>query len=230
MTNGLTSRSRRFNSSLPLYCYDDEGFPLRTLNLWCIPNSDVQVVIYPWQILNSFPDLTTDVTFPPSYYECVVYNLALRLSGQFGGNLPVTVTSMAASSMQQVKSINTPDLLMQFEPCADSGAWLLLVDQQHLWANGSIMPPFGFCGPSYTSQSPNADDSATINWYPERVEDPNGTTPIAMYPSPGIKPFVTLTGTGVRGEYEFNGRAFAVTDRFYEVFRQWGRNGKGNGL
>ncbi len=109
------------DSSLPLYCWDDEGYPLRTFYLWCIPNSDVQVVIYPWQLLNSFDDLVTDVTFPPAYYECVVYNLALRLTGQFGGNIPAILPGMAQNAMQRVKSINTPDLLMQFDPALTPG-------------------------------------------------------------------------------------------------------------
>lgn len=87
------------------------------------------------------------------------------------------------------------------------------------------MPQFGFCGGSYTSESPNASDTATINWYPETTEDPAGVSPVVMYPSPGITPFVTLTGSSVRGELEFNGRAFAVTDRFYEIFD----NGNGTG-
>ena len=91
------------------------------------------------------------------------------------------------------------------------------------------MGRFGLCGGSYTSESPNAAANATINWYSETIEDPTGTTPTAMYPSPGIIPFVNLTGTGVRGQLEFNGRAFAVTDRFYEIFDNGNNTGRATG-
>ena len=81
------------------------------------------------------------------------------------------------------------------------------------------MSRFGFCGPSYTSQSPIADDSAAINWYCETVEDPAGKSPIAMYPSPGLSNFAIGLNGPPRGEFIFNGRVFAVAgSHFYELF------------
>jgi hypothetical protein len=54
------------------------------------------------------------------------------------------------------------------------------------------MPRFGFVGPSYTSQSLNADAQETINWYIEHVESGNGNAPMVLYPSPGEQVFVDL--------------------------------------
>lgn len=47
------------------------------------------------------------------------------------------------------------------------------------------MGRFGFVGPSYTSQSGNADDERTLNWYPERLEGA-GKSVYALYPTPGL--------------------------------------------
>lgn len=66
-----------------------------------------------------------------------------------------------------------------------------------------------------------------MNWYPESVEA-QGKSQIVMYPTPGLSFFAALPGSPVRGEYEFNGRMFAVSGgNFCEVyadgtFKQYG--------
>lgn len=42
-------------------------------------------------------------------------------------------------------------------------------------------------GPSYESQSVNADGQRTVNLYPERIESGDGNTDLALYSSPGLK-------------------------------------------
>jgi len=54
------------------------------------------------------------------------------------------------------------------------------------------VPKFPLVGPSYTSQSVNADCQSTINLYPERIESGEGNANIVLYPSPGTKVFVDL--------------------------------------
>lgn len=55
------------------------------------------------------------------------------------------------------------------------------------------MPKFGFCGPTYRSQSPSQADNTAMNWYPESSEGNAANSPIALYPTPGLRPFVDLT-------------------------------------
>lgn len=76
----------------------------------------------------------------------------------------------------------------------------------------------GFCGPTYESESVNADCQRSINLYPEIVESGKGVTRVAMYPTPGITPFASMAGTYVRGLYAFNGRFFGVGSQFCEIF------------
>lgn len=119
---------KNIQSSLPQKVWDDQGWPYRTLSYWCIPSANVQATMYPWVQLNSFPDLSTDVTFPPAYYECLLYNLALRLANPFGGNIPPTLPQMAAESKARVKSLNIPMLDLRVDPAlTNAGAkynWL----------------------------------------------------------------------------------------------------------
>lgn len=55
------------------------------------------------------------------------------------------------------------------------------------------MPKFPLIGPSYTSQSVNADCQTTMNLYPEVIESGAGNNQIVLYPAPGTKSFVDLT-------------------------------------
>jgi hypothetical protein len=76
-----------------------------------------------------------------------------------------------------------------------------------------------FVGPSYTSQSPNADCERLINMYVERVEAPGGKDQWQLLPTPGFSVFGTpgVSAAG-RGLFHVNGRSFAVVgSNLYEV-------------
>lgn len=60
------------------------------------------------------------------------------------------------------------------------------------------MPRFGFVGPSYSSQSLIADCQRLMNWYPEMIESADGNSPLALYPTPGLKLFAQIEAP-VRG-------------------------------
>ncbi|MGH2505884.1 MAG: hypothetical protein ACRDHZ_00455, partial [Ktedonobacteraceae bacterium] len=71
--------------SFPLICYDDGGFPLRTLNFWPIPTDQPSSArIYSWQALDSPAAYDTPIAFPPGYAEAFRFNLAVRLSAEYG--------------------------------------------------------------------------------------------------------------------------------------------------
>lgn len=73
------------------------------------------------------------------------------------------------------------------------------------------MARFGLIGPSYRSQSLNADCQMTMGWYVEQIESTYGKSALALYPTPGQKLFATIpASTSVRGQLEINGREFAV--------------------
>ena len=53
------------------------------------------------------------------------------------------------------------------------------------------MARFGFCGGAYRSQSVNADAQRCVNLYPENDESGAGKSAVVLYPTPGLKLFVT---------------------------------------
>lgn len=68
----------------------------------------------------------------------------------------------------------------------------------------------GFCGPSYTSQSLNAECQTCLNLYPEAIETKSGY--YAMYPTPGKRLAYDLGPIGpIRGLYTLNGRTYVVS-------------------
>lgn len=95
--------------SFPLGCYDDGGFPLRTLNFWPIPTSQNSVRIYSWQALAA-QTLTSQVSFPPGYAEAFRYNLAVRLGAEFDAQASPTVIALAVQGLARVKTMNAPEL------------------------------------------------------------------------------------------------------------------------
>lgn len=80
------------------------------------------------------------------------------------------------------------------------------------------MSRFGLIGPSYTSQSVNADCQMTMDMYVEAIESGQGKSASALYPRPGIGLFCSVSKASPRGIFEFNGRCFTVaSDTLYEI-------------
>lgn len=102
---------KNITSSLPQYCWDDDGFPFRGLNFWPIPNVADQVTIYPWTVLTQPATLTTQLAFPPGYAKALRYNLAVDLAAEFPvipGSVLGPVQQIAIESKVVVKSLNAP--------------------------------------------------------------------------------------------------------------------------
>jgi hypothetical protein len=111
------------SSSLPTVVYDDMAFPSRNLSFWCIPTIAVNTRIYSWQPLNTFPDLTTDVTFPPAYIKAIRYNLAVDLAPEFGRSTPPEVAAQAMMTKAMLKTMNAPLIESRIDPVlSGSGA------------------------------------------------------------------------------------------------------------
>jgi len=70
-------------SLLPQVCYVEENFPDMNLSFWPVPTQANPVVLYPWALLNLFPDLTSQFSFPPGYARAIRYNLAVDLAAEF---------------------------------------------------------------------------------------------------------------------------------------------------
>src|SRR5436309_2452766 len=86
----------------------------------------------------------------------------------------------------------------------------------------------GFCSGSYTSQSPLGDAEELINWYVEKIESPNGNTKAALYPTPGVQTFASVTQSPIMGGVQNGGRAFMVAgNTLYEVLSSGATTNRG---
>jgi hypothetical protein len=110
-------------SSFPLVCYDDGGFPLRTLNFWPIPQQANDVRIYSWQALSEPATLATAITFPPGYPEAFRFNLAIRLAAEFSVAVPPAVQAIATESLARLKTMNAPELKLRSDLLATNGGY-----------------------------------------------------------------------------------------------------------
>jgi hypothetical protein len=99
-------RLKTTTSSFPLGVYDDNAFPLRNLSFWPTPGAAHTFRMYSWVPLTQFPDLKTTASFPPGYAEAIIYNLALRISDEFHGELGQTIVEGAARTLQAIKVAN----------------------------------------------------------------------------------------------------------------------------
>jgi hypothetical protein len=115
---------KNVQGSIPLICYDDGGFPLRTLNFWPIPIDQPNAVrIYSWQALTQPANLASQMAFPPGYKEAFRYNLAVALSAEFASTLSPTVAAIAVSSKARLKSMNAPDLELRSDLAPNPAGW-----------------------------------------------------------------------------------------------------------
>lgn len=64
----------------------------------------------------TFTDATTDESFPDAYEEMLVYNLAKRLSGEYGYMLSPEDRQIAEELLNNIKAVNAPMLKSEVDP------------------------------------------------------------------------------------------------------------------
>ncbi len=100
---------KNITSTIPQYLYNDGSYPYMNLNFWCIPTIADDVRLYMWQLLTQFPDLITDILFPPGYPDAILYNLAVRLAANnIGTMITPLVLKLAAEAIAKIKGLNIP--------------------------------------------------------------------------------------------------------------------------
>ena len=95
-------------SLLPQVCYVEKNFPDMSLSFFPIPTQANPVVLYLWQALLQFPDLTAQFSFPPGYARAIRYNLALDLAAEFPCDLTKLplVKERAALYKKEIETLN----------------------------------------------------------------------------------------------------------------------------
>jgi hypothetical protein len=92
----------------------------------------------------------------------------------------------------------------------------------------NALSQWGFCGPSYVSQSANIDEEEAINLYCERSESQGAKTPIALLKRAGKSLFQALPEASIPAMFTINGRTFAAASKLWEVGVPGGRVSRGD--
>jgi hypothetical protein len=74
-------------TSRPQYLYFERSYPLGTIYLLYLPNLAETLHINSWKQLQTFSGLTTALSMPIGYEDMIVYNLAVRLHGEYPGSV-----------------------------------------------------------------------------------------------------------------------------------------------
>ena len=107
---------REIPTTLPLKLYNDGAYPNSRLYFWPYPTAANDLELFTSSQLTRFAKQTDDVSFPPGYEDALVYNLAVRLSGQFGTVLRGDVAATAKEGKALVKSRNSAAPRLITEP------------------------------------------------------------------------------------------------------------------
>lgn len=95
-------------------CYDpglsQQAAQVGTVLLYPAPDTTLayQAVLDMWLTLTEFPNLTTQVTFEPMYYEYLLYNMAERLWRPFYGDnapIPPDIRANAARTRNMIATV-----------------------------------------------------------------------------------------------------------------------------
>jgi hypothetical protein len=115
--------------AIPLNIYYDQNFDntygFGTLNIWPGPLTNYGLELYTWQQIQSFPNLTTPLSFPPGYARMIQKNLAVeiapmmtlynklgRVSWEVQETMLARVEKQAAQAKEDVMSFNAPQLVI----------------------------------------------------------------------------------------------------------------------
>lgn len=95
------------------------AFPIADLRLDCLPDDawpTIELVTQePFEVSTVEADWDDDLTFAPGYEDCMIYNLGVRVAGDFSVSPPQGVLAFAASFKALVKRANfdVPELVIE---------------------------------------------------------------------------------------------------------------------
>ena len=98
---------KTLQSTIPTHWHDDDGYPLRTINLWPVPSVNASIKIYSWVQLGALASLDTTVDFPPGYRGFLRYELAVALAPEYEQPVSGVLAQLWRESKANVQRLNT---------------------------------------------------------------------------------------------------------------------------
>lgn len=118
-----TMEDKNVSTSRPIYVAFEAGaaqqaVPKGTLFFYYTPDKNYPVLLQCDTYLNEFVNFTDTVTFEPAYYECIVYNLAVRLFRFYNTakmQIPPDIVMIANNSLSNIKTLNNSPIIAAIE-------------------------------------------------------------------------------------------------------------------
>jgi hypothetical protein len=91
----------------PSWYWYDAAYPLGNFYPWPLPQSGIgELHLTLKQPFAHFPDLTTDIAFPPAYINAMRWNGAVRVRPMYGLGESAAIARLAAASLGAVRGPN----------------------------------------------------------------------------------------------------------------------------
>lgn len=94
-------------STFPEACYPEGTYPLETLNVWPVPTTGNNLVIYSAKPLANLSGLSSTISLPPGYQRMIRFNLAVELGPEYGKAIPEAVAAIAETAKAAIKRKNS---------------------------------------------------------------------------------------------------------------------------
>ena len=108
-------------STLPQGIFNDGGNPVSTIWTWPAESIGGNLVELYTQTFQQILDITQQLVFPDGYCEALTYNLAVRLSIEWGRPLNPGVAELAKETLAAIQRINAPHPVLHCEPIMHGG-------------------------------------------------------------------------------------------------------------
>ncbi len=108
---------KTLTGKLPKVLYNDNAFPLATLNVWPVPNATggaPTLALYLWLQLQQFATIGDTFAMPPPYFRALTYALAIDLAPEYGSQAQAAaagIADVAAAAKAEVVALNESNRL-----------------------------------------------------------------------------------------------------------------------
>lgn len=97
---------RKLATTWPTAVYDNNGYPLRTLQFWPIPQMSLACELWLWQPLATYDTLDDELNLPPGYERYLMLKLAKELAPEFGAGWTNTLDARLKEAESAVQVLN----------------------------------------------------------------------------------------------------------------------------
>jgi hypothetical protein len=105
------------NGGTPYILFYDAQYPDGTLYLYFVPGATgMSLFIDSYLQIQSFADLSTQISLPPGYKRAIIKNLAVEQASQYNKKPAEDLVRIAKEAKAWVKRVNNPLTLSSFDP------------------------------------------------------------------------------------------------------------------